>query len=419
MERLAGIYSVKSKAIIQKDYQIMTLKFDSFDGWNFPVAGPFSFVNCTRGTARLYCSAPGETPLYYNYTSQNIAWSEQCFDLGSGGKRVRAGEMVTWEPGTITTCIVNELPRPPIVSASQKPFDEYGELLIAACERRLATLPNPKKVALAQSGGLDSLLLAWALKELGVEILPITVCSNELDLDIVGARSVLSQWGIEVIPAMLTFELIKELLPKAVAILEDVESSNVRMGIGNILIAQKLQEIGVEAIFIGHGHDDIHGKGTLVKPVFEKQTASTVAQRWRDARRATTAATGGMLKMFASNFRSHGIHVRMPYYDKHLLDWAFSQPTEIIPVAYDKPFVRAFANHVLPPGEWSNKQHSIGYLTGAGLSLKQPLLQKDKEAFTPKELNKLLKKKENGKRKTEKVRQSVGDLNRPNFLSGT
>lgn len=391
MERLSGISSRSSQQFIQEYYQINPTKFNEYEGWRFPVGGPFVLVQNNRGATVLYCSAPGETPLYYNFTNSRIGWSEKQFSLGRGARRLMPGEMVIWEPGTITKVTVDELAKPDICSASSSPFEDYAELLIKAVERRLATLPNPRKVAIAQSGGLDSLLLAWACRQLGVEFIPLTVCTSTASLDYIGAVSCLSQWSIEVIPCFISEELIPRLLPQALLLLEDTESCNVRMQMGNILMAEKMQELGLEAILVGHGHDDVHGKGNLVKAVFTRQKSPRIAERWRDARRAATSASSGMLKMFSSCFRSHGLHCRLPYYDDELLTWAFSQPPEIIPVAFDKPFVRDFANHVLPPGQWQKKQHSIGYLTGAGLSLKQALLQNQKQLFSEKELRKYAK----------------------------
>ncbi|MHC5897585.1 hypothetical protein, partial [Nostoc sp.] len=116
---------------------------------------------------------------------------------------------------------------------------------------------------------------------------------------------------------------------------------------------------------------------TLVKAALKQVKVGTDSERWAIARKNVTLATKGMLKMFASTFRHYGIHVRMPYYDRDLLNWAFSQPISIIPATFDKSFVRDFATTVLPNGEWLNKKYSVGYLTGAGLSLKQLLLKKN------------------------------------------
>ncbi|MFN6475328.1 asparagine synthase-related protein [Nostoc sp. DedQUE07] len=377
--RISGNYHLKSDSIYQADLQIKPDTFAEKEGWLLPINGPFTLVKAERGTAILYVSSPGETPLYYTATPASLHWGEQKLKLPKSAKRVNPGEMIIWEPGYITKQVIDNILVSnirgdyPIVSA----YEEYARLILFAVQKRLATCPQSHRVAIAQSGGLDSLILAWALHTLGVEVYPLTVCTNSTNLDITAATACLENWGLKPIPIVVENSQIEELLKEAIACLEDVETSNLRMAMGSLLMARKCQELEIQSIFIGHGHDDIHGKGTLVKAALKHVTEGNESERWAIARKNVTLATGGMLKMFSSTFRSYGVHVRMPYYDRDLLNWAFSQPTSIIPVTFDKSFVRDFATTVLPNGEWLNKKHSVGYLTGAGLSFKQPLLKKN------------------------------------------
>ncbi|MFN6474054.1 MAG: asparagine synthase-related protein [Nostoc sp. SerVER01] len=376
--RLSGKYDLKSSPIHQIDSQISPQSLIGYEGWTLPVNGPFSLVKAERGMVILYVSAPGETPLYYTAKPHSLHWGEQKFQLPSPAKKVNAGELIIWEPSYITKQIVDNILTPKIQTDYPigDAYQAYTELILNAVNKRLATCPENNRVAVAQSGGLDSLLLTWALHKLGVEVYPLTVCTSSSDLDITAASACLECWGLKPIPIVLENSQTEELLKEAIACLEDTETSNLRMAMGNLLMARKCNEIGIQAIFVGHGHDDIHGKGTLVKAALKQVTqGETESERWAIARKNVTLATGGMLKMFASTFRSYGVHVRMPYYDRELLNWAFSQPSSIIPVTFDKSFVRDFANTVLPKGEWLNKKHSVGYLTGAGLSFKQPLFK--------------------------------------------
>ncbi|HLP88418.1 MAG TPA: asparagine synthase-related protein [Nostocaceae cyanobacterium] len=390
MQRLSGSYSLKSSPILQFDCQSRTQRNIKIEGWEIP-DNSCSLIKCDKGIAVIYVSQPGEIPIYYWVSPKKICWSEQKFQLPKCSKQIKPGELIIWEPGFITSYFYDSLE----IGESRndysllEAFEEYKNLILQAVKKRLETLPNPQKVAVAQSGGLDSLLITWALKQLNVEIYGLTVCTSEKDLDFVAASAYLAESKIPHLPLVLTQEEIPKLLGEAITYIENVETSNVRMAMGNILMARKCQELGISGIFVGHGHDDIHGKGTLVKAALKVAPGETEAKKWANARKNVTLATGGMLKMFASTFRSYGINVRMPYYDTHLLKWAFTQPLTIIPIAYDKPFVRALANHILPQGIWLSKQHSVGYLKGSGLSLKQQLL-KDTQLLTKSHLQKLL-----------------------------
>jgi asparagine synthetase B (glutamine-hydrolysing) len=391
LQRLKGHYTTRSQPVHQQDYQIKPERWRVVAGFSIPVGGPFTQVSCDRGTAILYTSRLGEVPLYYHIDTRQkrLCWSEQRFDLPRGAKRLDAGSCLIWSPEHSQRWDLDWLPMPAIAPATpqQEAIAQYQQLILSAVQRRLG---GRTRVAVSQSGGIDSMLITWALQQLGVEVVPIVACSSFEDLDIVSARAFTEALQLNCIPVVVKPQQVEALLNKALIQLEDTETSNIRMAIANILIARKCRELDIDLIFNGHGHDDIHGKGTLVKGVLAEQHG-TLSERWRNARRLGTEATSGMLKMFASTFRHYGIEVRMPYYDQDLLSWAFAQPVEVIPPDFKKIFARTVARATLPPGFWTDEKHSIGYLTGAGLSLKQDLLKCKKQLFTTTALGQRLK----------------------------
>jgi asparagine synthetase B (glutamine-hydrolysing) len=237
---------------------------------------------------------------------------------------------------------------------------------MGAIARRLGH-PFPVSVAVSQSGGIDSLMITWALIQLGVKPIPMTVCTGTDDPDILVANATLPEMGApSPIPITVTAPETESLIKEALLCFEDADVGNIKMAIGNLLMARKCKELGIDLIFNGHAQDDMHGVGGLALGNFKK-FKGTPSERWRDARRKETHDATGMVKMFSTTFRRYGIQVRMPYYDADLLEWAFSQPTEVIPVHHAKPFARAVACSILPPGPWlESKYNSTGYITGAG-----------------------------------------------------
>ena len=378
MERLKGLYSIRSQPIHQQDYQVKPEKWRLVAGFSLPIAGPFTQVICKRGAAILYVSRQGEVPLYYLAKQKQICWSEQRFELPRGAKRLAAGTCIVWTPEGIQEWTLDLIPQPAIAPPipQSEAIAHYQQLILSAVQSRLS---GRTRVAVSQSGGIDSMLITWALRRLGVEVVSITACASDTELDSMAARAFCEAIEVPWIPVYVKPEQLESLLNEAVIRLEDIESLNIRMTIGNILIARKCRELGLDLIFNGHGHDDVHGKGSLVKGVLAQQYG-TPSECWRNARRLGTEATSGMVKMFACIFRGYGIEVRMPYYDDDLLAWAFAQPVEVIPPDFKKSFARAVAKATLPPGFWTEEKHSVGYLRGAGLSLKQDLL-KDKKAL--------------------------------------
>ena len=366
--RINGRYSLRSRAIKQLDHQITPRHFTTFDGHKLPIRGPFTQAVCQHGTAVLYVSQPGEVPLYYSTTPGWIHWHEQKLALPGSPQRLNQGEALIWTPHSLRVQRVDELPQPEIRHPMpiDQAVEEYKSQILNAVSARLDDSTAP--VAVSQSGGIDSLMVAWALLQLGRKFVPMTVCTGMDDPDISVAMDALSQMNApEPIPIVIQAQKVESLLKEALLCFEDVSDGNIKMAIGNLLMARKCQELGIQYIFNGHAQDDLQGVGGLAIGNFRKKVHGTTSERWRDTRRKETQDATGMVKMFSATFRRYGIQVRMPFYDADLLEWAFAQPIEVIPVHHAKPFARSVACSILPPGPWQNpKYNSTGYITGAG-----------------------------------------------------
>lgn len=363
--RLSGHYSIRSQPITQLDYQITPEHWKTVEGHKLPIRGPFTQVICDRGTAVLYVSQPGEVPLYYSVSPGWIHWHEQKLALPGSAKRINQGEFVIWSPNGVKTVKAEELSRPPIVPAvsCEEAVAQYQQQILNAVRKRLG---HRTRVAVSQSGGVDSLLITWALLQLGVEVVPLVVCTGMADPDISIAAQVLPQMGVTAEPVLLPAEQLQALCEEAAICFESPDVGNLKMAIGNLLMARRCKELGIDLIFNGHAQDDLHGVGGLALGNFKKLRGSQ-SERWRDARRKEVHDATGMVKMFASTFRRYGVNVRMPYYDADLIEWALSQSVTVIPVHHAKPFVRLVACASLPPGPWiEQKYNSTGYITGAG-----------------------------------------------------
>ena len=368
MQRIAGSYSQKSSPVSQSQYQSPPLAYASVMGYKIPVRCGASLAWGSRGNALLYSSWSSEIPLYYTIHNGTLHWHEQQLALPGRANLVQKGQAVIWNRiEGIYTEIVEQVPRPPICSNSEvgQAIEEYKKLLISAVKSRLQTLESTTRIAVSQSGGLDSCLVAWALKELGVNFIPLVACGSLDDWDYQMATHVLGQWGITPRPVLVATEDMPDLFSEAVLCYESHQFDNLQMAVCNVAIARIAKSLGITAIFNGHAHDDFMGAHGLVQAEY-KRLSGTDAERWRDARRNAISGIG-MEKMFSSTFRRYGIEVRMPFFDTDLVEWILAQPTSIIPVKAKKPFARIVARKLLPPGEWSRPVYNQrGYINGAG-----------------------------------------------------
>lgn len=368
MQRITGSYSQKSSPVCQSQYQTKAISYASALGYKIPVRCGASLVECDRGNALLYSSWSGEIPLYYTIQNGTLYWHEQQLALPGRANLVQKGQAVVWNRVEgIYTEIVEEVPRPLIRSNSEvgQAVEEYKNLLISAVKSRLQSLESTTRIAVSQSGGLDSCLVAWALKELGVNFISLVACGSLDDWDYQMATQVLAEWGIVPQPVLVAVRDMPSLFDEAVLCYESHQFDNLQMAVCNVAIARVAKSLGVTAIFNGHAHDDFMGSHGLVQAEYKK-LQGTESERWRDARRNAISGIG-MEKMFSTTFRRYGIEVRMPFFDTDLVEWMLAQPTTIIPVKAKKPFARIVARKLLPPGEWSRPVYNQrGYINGAG-----------------------------------------------------
>lgn len=375
MQRIYGNYQPGEPDIFQADASVPLLpnsqNFWKIDEFEIPITtGGLSLVYSKKGKVILFTGWNQEIPLYYSVDHGKIYWHEQALALPNKAILVERGQAVVWDGDKFSFHDdIDPIPRPSIQENFnlETVIDEYLNLLVQAVRRRIENCEHP--IAVSQSGGLDSCLIAWALHKLKVKFTPLVACTSLQDWDFQQAFEVLTTtFGVEPIPILITKEDLPGLFEQAVFCYESCQQDNLKMAAANIAIARKCQELGIKTIFNGHGHDDLMGTYGLTQGTYKKLTQGSESERWRDARRETISGFG-MEKMFSTTFRRFGISVQMPYYDRDLANWVLSRSKKIIPVKAKKPFARLVARTAMPHcGEWNNTNYnSKGYITGAGL----------------------------------------------------
>jgi hypothetical protein len=383
MKRFHGKFTGRSKAgteqVNQKYHQTKPTKFKSVEDFNFPTNGGFTEIRTTSDGTKIgaYCSATGEVPVYYAVYEGVFYWSEQSLTIPSryrnNVKLLQKGEAVTWSPltGLKQYEKTDVLPRPPIREAIplEEAINTYADLLLKSVEKRINHLPTSaqNRIAISQSGGLDSFLVTWALNKLGANIFPISAGTSHEEWDIKAARETLAILNLPFYPVVINREDFAPLFHEAIICYESPQEDNLRMASCNLAIAKKCRELKCGSIFTGHGHDDMHGTEGLTVATFYKLTEGTVSERWRDACRQAFRGIG-MDKMFATTYRRYGIHNRTPFYDDNLLRFVISLPENIRPAKAGKPFAVSIAKALIPQaGSWhGDKYMRRGFGAGAG-----------------------------------------------------
>lgn len=381
MERLIGSYSLSSsRSRIQKDHQVWAVDFSP---GGLPINGTFTEVRCDGGEVTLYRSLFGELPLYFMADREQVLWHEQKLKLPRGARVVPPGCMVRVLPtGEVQFSAVEYLPVPKIADVLP-PFEaatQYWEIFLSAVGRYLNTV-GQGKIGVCQSAGVDSCLVTYALLKAGVDVIPLTVCTSADDFDLKNATDALAAMGArKPIPVIVSEETVsKSLLSQARECYEryDDRLNNFKNAVTNILMARKCEELGIVAAFNGHGHDTGHGVSLNAKTVKFKYAASTGGElnelTWQRLRAEAYLKEDvmAMNRNFNNAFRSYGVQVRMPFFDRSVVNWLLSQPMATITPhkkTFEKPYAHEIAKRILPTAHWSGDTYqTTGYAKGAGL----------------------------------------------------
>lgn len=211
-------------------------------------------------------------------------------------------------------------------SLSKKPKQELIEQLAKDITRAVEKRIQPN-TALLFSGGIDSTLIAFLLKKLGVEFTCITIgyqAGNERDPeDIVESVKVARELGLKQEVVLLNQDDMESLFQKTATILGPL-TTVVSIGVGSVEVAgfEKGKQLGLTHFFGGLGSEEIfagyerhekaleNGESTL----HEECVSGLIAMHERDLERDCKIAT------------SCNITVATPFLDKEVIKTALTVP---------------------------------------------------------------------------------------------
>lgn len=215
-------------------------------------------------------------------------------------------------------------------------------------ERRLLSviskrIPN-QKFGLLFSGGVDSTIIAKVLYEQGHRV-PCYVVNVEgvTSKDVVAARAVSEQLGLDLREVILTKDEIESLLPTVASLIED--SNVVKIGVALTFFAacRQASEDGCRVVFSGLGSEEIFAG----------------YQRHLNAADINKECLYGLLKMYERDLyrddvitMDNGIELRLPFLDHELIRYALRIPSRFkIADNTSKKVLRDVALHLGVPKE--------------------------------------------------------------------
>lgn len=195
------------------------------------------------------------------------------------------------------------------------------------------------------SGGVDSSIVTAIASQYHPHLKAFTV-GLEHSPDLINAKRVAEQLGIEHIVVDFNTEQLIELIPKIIWHLESYNPSAINCALVNYLAAKKAKESGITVILCGEGADEIFG-GYLV--LRDMDTKTFIDSSWTMIQNIHMTEC----KRLDRSTMAVTLEARCPFLDKNLVEYAINLPhsckiKDIGGRRVEKHILREACNDLLP-----------------------------------------------------------------------
>lgn len=202
----------------------------------------------------------GVKPLYWGENSVEYAFASERKALW----RIGIGDVTPLPPGYVGVITssgrlvfpASTLNRPLTVDLGMaEAAVNLKERLYRTCERLVKGFDS---VALAFSGGVDSSLIAKVIDDLGVR--PVLFTAGFMGAyDVEAADRVASDLGYDHRMRILSFDEVREYVPRVVYAVEEADLMKVGVGLPLYAAAETARSCGFNVLFSGQGADELFG----------------------------------------------------------------------------------------------------------------------------------------------------------------
>jgi len=203
--------------------------------------------------------------------------------------------------------------------AAKKTYD----LLDRAVEKRLL---SDVPIATCLSGGLDSSVITYLLKQYDPNIKAYTVFYDANSPDLLAARVAAESIGVELIEVKVPSDLesLKERFLGVIKAYEYTMTVQQQVGMMQSYVAQMMSDGGIKVAFSGEGSDEAYGSYGRCRKFSGKPDWNKVRQD------EFTKQCYGNLMRGNNIFMSYGtIELRCPFFDRDFLEFTTSLPASI------------------------------------------------------------------------------------------
>jgi asparagine synthase (glutamine-hydrolysing) len=280
-------------------------------------------IAVTDGESLVVARDPiGKKPLYY-IRNRNITYFASEKKALWNGKdnpvRLNPGDILKIDKKSgveVHEGFHLQLPQIDIVDF-RKAVEIYKDVLIAAVKKRLTGL-NESRIGVIFSGGIDSVLISKLLQREGKNI--ICYCTGtEESGDIIAARSVADDLGLELKITIIEEDMVEDILPEVIRNVEESGLLQVEVAIPMYLAAKLAAEDGIRVMFTGQAADELFAGYPWYNDVLDDYGYLRLHEKlWEDL----TFLYTDTLEREDKLTMSHSIELRAPYLDRDVIQTA-------------------------------------------------------------------------------------------------
>ena len=331
--------------------------------------GVYAFAYWEKNTVSLARDILGVKPLWFCFEGKHFSFASEKKVLLDHAQELNPRQILKYSVKTGKHSFIKR----PFFSLKGKTKGDVLDQLKKTLQEAVRLEAPDKKFGLLFSGGLDSLLLAKMLKDLGYTFTCYTAATSENSPDLLSAKDCAKQLGIPLRTVILTPEETKETLKKLVPLIED--SNVIKVGVALPLFAacQLAKEDGNKVIFSGSGADELFGG-------YHRYKATELKKLNNDC-------YSDLLKIYEKNcYRddvltmNNNLELRVPFLDKEVVALALRiAPEWKIKDGEEKYILRELARSLGIPKELTTRKKKAAQYGSGFDAVLEKLAKKEKK----------------------------------------
>jgi len=199
----------------------------------------------------------------------------------------------------------------------------YDQAIKEAVHKRVR---NEDHVGVIFSGGVDSVLIAHLVKQLGVPLTCYTAGREDGASDLEWAHWAAERYGFTLQAKVFSTAEIDRIIPEVIRTIEDYSLNQVEVAVPIYASARMAQEAGERVILTGQGADEIFGGYLWYAAIVDREGyGDFVSRSWQD----TFLLYKECLEREDKISMAHGMELRVPFLDPDVIRVAFSIAPEL------------------------------------------------------------------------------------------